>query len=128
MMLRMTTLSPERRVAGLISGTGLGREQLIHAIRSRIDSAGGKIQLDRKELFSAFAGRLATAAAETVRLRGKLEALNPLRVLDRGYSLVTDPEGKVLTGRKQAMEAGDIRIRFSDGEVEAKVNRAGERY
>ena len=128
MMLRMTTLSPERRVAGLISGTGLGREQLIHAIRSRIDSAGGKIQLDRKELFSAFAGRLATAAAETVRLRGKLEALNPLRVLDRGYSLVTDPEGKVLTGRNQAIEAGDIRIRFADGEVEAKVNRAGERY
>ena len=39
---------------------------------------------------------------------------------------MTDREGSVLTGVQKAREAGEIRIRFADGETEATVKKGGE--
>lgn len=51
----------------------------------------------------------------------KLEALNPMKVMGRGYSIVYK-DGKPVSSVK-SLETGDsINIRFSDGEVSAAVN------
>jgi exonuclease VII large subunit len=50
----------------------------------------------------------------------RLESLNPLQVLARGYAVVTRMEDGVIVHKvKQAR--GGIRVRVSDGEFEANV-------
>ena len=55
------------------------------------------------------------------RLGTALDALSPLKVLQRGYSMAVSPEGHVLK-TKDAFHQGDrFRLRVTDGEVEARV-------
>ena len=54
-------------------------------------------------------------------LRHKMEALSPLAVLDRGYSIVTDKDGRTLKSVSQATAGDNITIRLSDGRILADV-------
>ena len=53
----------------------------------------------------------------------KLEALNPLSIISRGYSAVTDESGKVIKTTAELAEGDIINIRFSDGEAKAAVRK-----
>ena len=66
-----------------------------------------------------------TAGITILRIRERLEAISPMQVLQRGYTLVTDREGCILTGVQEAINAGNINIRFSDGTAEAAVKGSG---
>lgn len=53
----------------------------------------------------------------------RLEGLNPLKVLDRGYSMITDENGEPITSSK-AMKVGDmVGIRMKDGRAEAQIKK-----
>lgn len=54
-------------------------------------------------------------------LMGKLDALSPLKVVDRGYSLVT-VDKKVVKNIKQIKKGDEINVRFAKGQVRATVN------
>ncbi len=56
-----------------------------------------------------------------VRLEASLHALSPLEVLDRGYSIVFDRDGKVIRAKKQAKQGDALTIRVSDGSISAEV-------
>ena len=119
--LQLMGISPERRVMKLLSGCEMCRAQLIQGMRFRSDDAEKRLAAAGRELTVAAFRLEETAEAALIRLTDRLEALSPLRVLERGYSLVADKTGKILTGTKQAREAGNIYIRFKDGSVEATV-------
>ena len=119
--LQLMGVSPERRVMKLLSGCEICRAQLIRGIWFRADDAEKRLAAAGKELAGAAARREETAETMLIRLKDRLEAISPLRVLERGYSLVADKEGRILTGTKQAREAGNISIRFKDGSVDATV-------
>ncbi len=51
----------------------------------------------------------------------KLEALNPLGIISRGYSAVTDGEGEVIRSARQLKKGQSIKVRFADGEARATV-------
>lgn len=51
----------------------------------------------------------------------KLEALNPLAVISRGYSVAKDNKGAVIRQTKQVKSGDNIRVVVSDGEIEAVV-------
>jgi len=50
-----------------------------------------------------------------------LAAHDPERVVGRGYAIVRDAHGEVLTGAAAARAAGHVRLGFADGEVDATV-------
>ena len=50
----------------------------------------------------------------------KLDALSPLKTLIRGYS-ITEKNGKIIKSSKELKVNDDIKLRFVDGEVKAKV-------
>ena len=54
-------------------------------------------------------------------LCGKLDTLNPLAVLSRGYAAVTDGRGRHVTSVDLVEEGADIHIRFADGTAKATV-------
>ena len=53
----------------------------------------------------------------------KLEALNPLGIISRGYSAVTDTNGKVIKGASELSEGDRVRVRFGDGEALAAIEK-----
>jgi exodeoxyribonuclease VII large subunit len=57
------------------------------------------------------------------RLSAQLDALSPLRVLDRGYAVALGEDGRVLKSRAAFEPGRPFRLRVSDGEVPARVER-----
>jgi exodeoxyribonuclease VII large subunit len=72
--------------------------------------------------------RKARAASGDARHAPRLNALalalaahDPERTLERGYALVTDRTGDVVTSAAAARAAGDVRLRFGDAAVDATI-------
>ena len=59
-------------------------------------------------------------------LKHKIMALSPLAVLDRGYSIVTDSEGRTLKSISQTRSGDVISVKMSDGSVSAKVQEVSD--
>jgi exodeoxyribonuclease VII large subunit len=55
------------------------------------------------------------------RLAAQLDALSPLRILDRGYAVPVGPDGHVLKRRVQFAPGAPFRLRVADGDVAARV-------
>jgi exodeoxyribonuclease VII large subunit len=55
------------------------------------------------------------------RAASKLQALSPVRVLERGYALVYGPDGKLLRASSEVQRDEQITARLHHGSVRAKV-------
>jgi exodeoxyribonuclease VII large subunit len=60
---------------------------------------------------------------ELAQLALALAAHDPQRTLERGYALVESPSGAALTSTAAAREAEQLRVRFADGVVPARVEQ-----
>jgi exodeoxyribonuclease VII large subunit len=60
-------------------------------------------------------------AQELERLSLTLSAHHPERTLERGYALVEQADGDPITTAAAAREAGDVRLRFADGRLAARI-------
>ncbi len=84
------------------------KQMRLDELAVRMHSAG-QVLLDRKK----------QGLAASI---GKLEALSPLAVLQRGYAVAQNADGEVTTSAA-AFDAGDkITVRFADGAVDATVD------
>jgi exodeoxyribonuclease VII large subunit len=55
------------------------------------------------------------------RMGAQLDALSPLRVLERGYAVPTGPDGHVLKRREEFRPGAPFTLRVADGRVDARV-------
>ena len=122
-MTRMTTLSPERRIADLTSRSALKRAALHHAMRIQMEEKAGVLRIARRDLNYAVTRRTENAGSAVNRLKERLSAMNPMGVLNRGYALVYAENGILLTRKTEAALQDRMNIRFADGEIE--VDRHG---
>jgi exodeoxyribonuclease VII large subunit len=124
-----------RLVTSTISLLTTQRSELTaSASRLRFVSPLRRIQTDRQRL-DDFARRGSSAlkhrmALDRSRLQGferRLEALNPLAVLGRGYAVVSRQADGKLVSQVGQVEAGEqLRVRVSDGEFGATVSQEKE--
>ena len=56
----------------------------------------------------------------------KLDAMSPLKVLTRGYSIVNNDDGTILRSVSQTAPGKKIRVTLSDGRVDAVVSEIKE--
>jgi exodeoxyribonuclease VII large subunit len=56
-----------------------------------------------------------------------LEALSPLKIMERGYSLAYSEDGELLKSAKQVNIKETVRINLSDGMITCKVMDKKER-
>ena len=54
---------------------------------------------------------------------GRLQALSPLAILERGYALVFDAAGNLVKDAEQVKPGEEIRARLARGTVAARVER-----
>jgi exodeoxyribonuclease VII large subunit len=78
--------------------------------------------------------RACTALSHTIeinrtRLTGlemRLNSLNPQAILKRGYSIVTQLDGRLVHSVKQVQPDDNLQVRVSDGEFEVRVDESGK--
>ena len=89
----------------------------------RIDTM--KLTLDEKErqLTQAVTRRLEQIRSAWMIRRERLMGLSPYDKLAQGWALVTDDQGRRLTGAMQSRIGSQIRVRFSDGTIAARVEQ-----
>jgi len=96
---RLLRAHPQRRIADQRTALGL--------LEHRLSRMGSQLLAERRR------------ALET--LTSKLDALSPLKVLDRGYSLTRGLDGKVLRSH-QGLAPGDaVTVTLRDGELHTRI-------
>lgn len=106
----------QRREAleGVRMALRLGLERLTPPLAARLSQAKAQAKGCGRSLVEPFKRGIAAQSAT-------LQALSPLAVLSRGYSIARDGEGRVVKAAKQ-VEVGDpLSVQVSDGVVECKV-------
>lgn len=76
-----------------------------------------------QRLESAEAAKLTETRHKLAQQSAKLEALSPLAILSRGYSVATGKDGKVLTRAAQSAVGDEISVRLCDGSLTAAVTK-----
>ena len=74
-------------------------------------------------LLSAFRARIAERRSMLEQMAGKLEALSPVKILDRGYALVFDASGALVKDVAQLGPGQEITARVSRGSFLAEVKK-----
>ena len=104
-----------------------GRRRLLEHVAARLVSPRDRLREQaqrcdelRARLDRAMAVRLQQKRSQLEILSGRLDALSPLRVLKRGYSLAVR-QGKVVKSVTDVRVDDTLDIRLSDGTVRAKV-------
>jgi len=104
--LRLAAFSPEN--------ARLQLDSRLNRFRMQLDSSTSEMQHLMHNSF-----RLQSSKAEL--LKNKIMALSPLSVMERGYSIVTDSEGRTLKSTSMINSGDIISVTMADGRVTAKV-------
>ena len=99
--VRLHRAHPHRRIAE--------QRHALAAMRHRLESAMQPALVRRRHAIEAACG--------------KLEALSPMRVLERGFSLTQRADGHVVTSAADVQPGERITVRVHDGGIDATVER-----
>ena len=80
-----------------------------------------RLDLARGELQRAGTGILQEKRRELVRLGAALDAMSPLKVLSRGFSMTAGKDGTMIRSVRDVREGEEIRVQLQDGSLKAKV-------
>ena len=143
---RLVAASPDATLRRQHDSLRENRSRLAAAMRQQLFILRGSTQELRGELMqqspalavqrslsqlAALTQRLSSASHDTltdlehrVALLGRaLHSVSPLATLDRGYAIVRDADGTVLTNASAAKSGDEIRARLSKGELVANVTK-----
>lgn len=88
------------------------REQLGRLFGRMLGSLGEELSLKRQEL---------------ALLAGSLDALSPLKVLSRGYAVVSDSRGRLVRDAEELSPGDRVSLRLARGEAKAEIVKKEER-
>jgi exodeoxyribonuclease VII large subunit len=117
------------------------RDALYAPQRQRLDDAGDRLDRSQRHRLTVISERLATRGAalrpallarrwdrDRALLEGLgrlLDSLDPRALLSRGYAMVRDGGGAIVTTAAKARAAGHLQLQFADGEVPVAVGGDG---
>ncbi len=117
----------------------MAQRRILHRCQGRVDVAAARLahhDLRRvlegmrrgfksaSERFAlAVRGYLRQKASHWERVHGRMETLSPLKILDRGYALVFDAQGKLLREASQVRPGEIVSARLARGSIDAEVKK-----
>ena len=117
-----------------------GERQGLEQIRRRWETAAGAVRhYDARRVLAGMRGELQTQTSALAggmrnlllqyrvraeRMGRALEMLSPLAILERGYALVFDAEGKLVKDAAQVKVGDEISAKVSRGEIRSVVKRS----
>lgn len=90
----------------------------------RLAKAGERWRAGSRALDEAIERRLGLAQRRLEPLPWRLEALSPMGVLERGYSIVQTEDGRIVKRANDAPEGASIRVRLHEGRLTALVRES----
>lgn len=118
---QLESVRPDRQMQETLRRLSLDRARLDAAMERLLDSGMPRVAMASIRLDNAMDALLRRYEERLRRDRTRLEALSPMRVLERGFALVTDGS-RVVSSAKDAPQI--MTLHFSDGAV--AVRREGE--
>jgi exodeoxyribonuclease VII large subunit len=120
MMMRLErALVGRHRLAGARVAESEGR---LHQLGSEyVENSGAALEALDKRMHHAVEQRRRIAVTSFAELRSKLDALSPLAVLDRGYSLTTRADGRLVRGVEEVADGDAVDLRFHRGTAKARI-------
>jgi exodeoxyribonuclease VII large subunit len=110
---------------------------LLHEYRRRLDRAAdrvrhydfrrslavvrGELEARREGMVHAFQSCLAARRSRAERLAAQLDALSPVKILERGYALVFDSTGALVKDASKLAKGAQISARVARGSLTAEV-------
>jgi exodeoxyribonuclease VII large subunit len=110
---------PDR--ADVMRHAGSLAARLAHGLRRRTGLVAARLARSGDRIQAAMGRRLSEPRATLDRVAGQLDALSPLRVLARGYSVARLGDGRVARRRADLPPGTGFSLRMSDGEVPARA-------
>ncbi|HXI34796.1 MAG TPA: exodeoxyribonuclease VII large subunit [Gemmatimonadales bacterium] len=98
--------------------------RLARGLSGRSDRARERLARSGDRIMGALERRIERLGHRVAELAGRLDALSPLKVLERGYAVARDARGAVLRRVEQFTPGLAFRLRVTDGEVPAKVRES----
>ena len=95
-------------------------DKLISSYKSLINNNKNKIDLLDNKLINSINNKFTSDKNSFVKVLSKLEVLNPLLTIKRGYSIVRK-NNKVVSLKKDLKKKDKVEIELSDGKVEMEV-------
>jgi len=95
--------------------------QMEHSTRGAMQEGRGKVADVGLRILHATRLRHQSATQDVRRLTTQLRVLNPLAVLDRGYSVTRDAEGKILSSAEGIDVGQRLHTQFAQGSIESEV-------
>ena len=110
----------DSRLTRMAQDTSFNRDRLDRAVphppTMRIE-----VNQRREDFDQAINRQLALLQAHQGAASSRLKALNPRGTLERGYAIVSDTDGTVVTSAKQLSADQQIAIQFADGDIDART-------
>lgn len=96
-------------------------QRLRHALQSRLAREQSVLQAALQAMRRAPLAPVGRCVQRLERAGGRLQGLDPRRVLERGYALLTQADGTVLARAAQAQPGQPVQARLADGRVDLTV-------
>ncbi len=107
-------------IRGMLQDLDIRAEKLTAAMQETLDGQRERLQ-EFVDVFQKCGSQRLTLEEEKLKgAVGKLESLNPLSVLSRGYA-VASKEGKGVKSVREVQKGEEMTVRFADGEVQTVV-------
>ena len=126
----------ERMASGMRARLDRERRTLNRLSASRAMTEPASYFKEKRLLLDYESGRLVHAMERTVgiqrerlaKLAAALDAMSPLKVLGRGYSIARKGDGTIISSVRDAEPGEKFRLRVADGELDCAVSPAPEEH
>ena len=114
---------PSNRISGQRLALQGASHRLRHALLRRLQSEFHRGETAERGFRQAFQRRLTLLHDGLERSRMRLQLLDPVLVLQRGYARVTDSQGRAVTRAQDLSVGQQLRLHLSQGQAGAKVEQ-----
>ena len=105
----------DERISSFETRIRLAVSNRMYREETRLESLGSRIK-------GAFALKIAAMEAALQVLQTRIEAADPRKILQRGYALALDGQGRVLKGAAGRSAGDRVSVMFSDGTLDCTVD------
>ena len=123
----------ERLGNALQTGIGARRQELaalagrLRAPLPQLAQSSERLEAETRAMTRAMTTRLNVHRAKLDSVGALLESYSYQRVLERGFALVTDAEGKTVSSVAAVTAGDDVNLRLADGAIGARITGNGEK-
>lgn len=122
--VRLRERDPRVRLTRAAAAVAALEQRAARRMEARLTRAAAVVAALEQRVTRRMEARLAALRRAAEPLAARLEALSPLRILERGYSIVQGEDGRIVRRWSDAPAGARLRVRLHEGRLGAKVEES----